>query len=185
MMPQTLLAEDAIGERETSPILARFEEEVLAQKFLQQLAGPFALKRLPPITMSDLHRRGLELTGARRFNEAIKIYEEIVISNQNDDEAYMILGHLYLMAHRYTNAEDAFWNAVQIDSANQQDIVPFYQNMIVQSPDNDTAHALLGYAHLILGDVQGSVESFQDALEINPLNEEALKGLNTIQKRFG
>lgn len=190
-------AEDTPPAEKSSPILARFEEELLAQRFLDELVhkhlgsdqpaltSTAALKRLPPITMSDLHRKGLELTSERRYAEAARIYEEIIIADANDDEAYIILGHLYLLSGRYADAENAFWNAVEIDPSTREDIIPFYENLILQSPDDDTALSQLGYALLIMGDVSRAEASFRDALEINPLNEEARRGLGVIDRSFG
>jgi len=129
----------------------------------------------------QMHEKGLQLVADQRYPEAAKIYEEIAIKSPDDDEAYLIMGHIYLLMGRYEKAETAFQNAVHIDGDNIHEIVPFYENMILQNPEDDMAYSNLGYAYLILGQYLKAKQAFQEALSINPENIDAHKGLKIIE----
>lgn len=165
------------------------QADIFLENFVRQ-HGKFERPKVPekarPIDETmRLHEEALRFVSDRNFPEAAKRYESIVIDNPNDDEAYLLMGHVYLMMGEYSRAEFAYFNAVHIDRENYDEIVPFYQNMIVQSPNDDVAHSFLGYAYLILGDVERSKDAFEEALRINPANEEAAKGLSLMARRFG
>ena len=131
----------------------------------------------------QMHERALDYVAQNKIKEAVRLYEEIAIANPEDDQAYIILGHLYLLSGQYEKSEIAFHNAVSIDSDNIHEITPLYQNMILQNPDDDTAYAHLGYAYLILGEFLKAKDAFNDALSINPNNPLALNGLRLITNR--
>lgn len=130
--------------------------------------------------ITSLHQKALDLVAERRYLEAAKIYEEIVITEPEDDQAYLIMGHVYLLSGAPGKAEEAFSNAVHIDPANIQEITPFYENIILQNPDDDDGYANLGFARLIVGDFLKAREAFLHALEINPENQTALQGINYL-----
>lgn len=130
-----------------------------------------------------LHQRALDFVAERRYVEASKIYEEIVLTEPEDDQAYLIMGHVYLLSGSFAKAEEAFSNAVHIDSQNLQEITPFYENIILQNPDDDSGFANLGYARMIVGDFLKAREAFLQALEINPDNSGALQGINYLDSR--
>jgi cytochrome c-type biogenesis protein CcmH/NrfG len=132
-----------------------------------------------------LHEEALKRVAERNLPEAAKRYEEIVIIDPNNDEAYLLLGHVYVMMGQYDRAGYAYYNAVHIDRQNYDEIIPFYQNMIVNSPNDDEAHRLLGYAYLIIGDAARAKDAYLEAVRINPANIEAQKGLALIRQRFG
>ncbi len=131
----------------------------------------------------QMHERALEVAGKNNFKEALELYEEIVLKNPDDDQAYLIMGHLYLMSGNYEKSESAFQNAVHIDPANIREITPFYENKILQNPDDDNAYADLGYAYLILGDFLKAKSAFKNALSINPYNQAAVNGLKLMAAR--
>ncbi|MBI2094920.1 MAG: tetratricopeptide repeat protein [Candidatus Omnitrophica bacterium] len=136
----------------------------------------------PPVaeTPDRMHERALRLVAEQKLDKAVKIYEDLVLSNPDDDQAYVIMGHCYLLSGRYEKAEQAFQNAVHIDPQNAEEITPFYQNIVFRNPDDDRAHGNLGYAYLIIGDVLKAQEAYRDALAINPKNERALEGMRLI-----
>ncbi len=125
-----------------------------------------------------MHEEALWYVSQKKFSDAIRAYEDIVLAYPEDDEAYMLLGHTCLLSGEYAKAEYAFASAVRIEPRNLSEILPFYQGLILQDPDDDVAHACLGYALLILEDYAGAGQAFQDALDINPENREATQGLN-------
>lgn len=133
---------------------------------------------------ADLHEHALQLVSERRLIEAIKVYEEIILNSPDDDEAYMIMGHSYLLTGDYQKAEMAFANAVHIDPSNIDDITPFYENMTLQNPDDDVAFSNLGFAWLIVGDFDKAKNAFEEALRINPTSLLARQGLDfSLKKR--
>lgn len=132
-----------------------------------------------------LHEEALRLVADRRLKEAAAVYEEIALHDPNDDEAYLLLGHVYLMLGEYDRAEFAYFNSVHIDRSNYDEILPFYQNLVVQSPNDDEAYQFLGYAYVILGNVPLAKEAYEESLRINPANLEAQKGLALLASKFG
>ncbi len=155
-------------------------EEYLADFILRKTVKPPA-----PITAPRLHEKALEYVSNREFDKAAKLYEEIVLIDPNDDQAYLILGHIHLLNAEFDKAEAAFTNAVDIDTQNMNEITPFYENMILRDPDDDKARTYLGYAYLILGEYLSAQAAFKDALELNPANGLARQGLGYIQSRAG
>ncbi|HXV18523.1 MAG TPA: tetratricopeptide repeat protein, partial [Candidatus Omnitrophota bacterium] len=133
--------------------------------------------------VTSLHQTALDLVAERRYVEAAKIYQEIVLTEPDDDQAYLIMGHVYLLSGSPGKAEEAFSNAVHIDPANIQEITPFYENIILQNPDDDDGYANLGFARIIVGDFLKAREAFLQALEINPDNPAALEGLSYLNSR--
>ncbi len=128
-----------------------------------------------------LHEKALECVSNNNLAEAIKLYEEILLVDPNDDQAYLLMGHCFLLSGDYEKSESAFYHATTIDPQNRDEIIPFYQNTVLQYPEDDSAHADLGYAWLILGDYLKAKEAFNDALQINPDSEKAARGLAIIK----
>lgn len=129
--------------------------------------------------LKDAHERALELVSRNRLAEAAQLYEEILLRDPDDDEAYMILGHTSILMGRYERAEQAFANAVHIDPANMSEIVPFYENLILQEPSAEN-YTHLGYAALIAGDIPSARRSFREALNADPGAEDARAGLSLV-----
>ncbi len=128
----------------------------------------------------QMHEKALQSVAAQKFEEAEKIYGEIVFLSPEDDEAYLLLGHTCLAAGHYERAADAFHNAVHIDPENAKEIPRLYENILLENPSDDAAMTQLGYAHLLLGSAEYARRAFQDALAVNPSNIEAKKGLLEI-----
>ena len=124
----------------------------------------------------QMHENALRAVESNRLLDAARLYEEIVLLDPDDDEAYLIMGHSYLLSGNTAKAADAFQNAIHIDPENAREIIPFYENLVLKNVDDDSAHAELGYAWLILGDPEKAQEAFREALAINPYNAMALEG---------
>ena len=133
--------------------------------------------------INQMHERALEYAGKNDFKKALALYEEIVLKNPEDDQAYLIMGHIYLMSGDYQKSENSFQNAVHIYPDNIHEITPFYENKILKNPDDDAAYADLGYAYLILEDFLKAKSAFKNALSINPYNQTAAEGLKGIAAR--
>jgi cytochrome c-type biogenesis protein CcmH/NrfG len=89
------------------------------------------------------------------------------------------------MSGEYEKAETAFRNAAEIDPENADQVVPFYRNIALQNPGDDTAYVNLGFANLIVGDYLKAQDAFKDALGIDPENAEAKKGLKILSQHMG
>jgi len=127
-----------------------------------------------------LHEKALEAVAAQDLARAASFYEEIILADPDDDQAYLILGHVRLLRGELERAAEAFANALHIDSANAAEITPFYKNLILQDPSDAGAHANLGFACLLLGNAPDAERAFRDALEIDPENVNAAKGLELL-----
>lgn len=128
-----------------------------------------------------MHEKALRSVEHGDPDAAARTYEDIILLNPDDDEAYLIMGHVYLMSGNYEKAEFAFHNAVNIDPRNLSEIIPFYQNRVMKDPSDDAAYADLGYAWLIMGDFLKAKDAFRDCLRVNPANDAALKGLRLTE----
>ncbi len=155
-------------------------KDLLVQRAV--LPRPQESKKTKAPETTLLHQKALELVAENDFARAAKTYEQIVVYDPNDDEAYLLMGHSYFLAGEYSKAESAYHNAVSINPENRREIVPFYENFILQNPSDDTAYANLGYAYLMLGEATKAKHAFQDALSIRPDNSSALAGLQKIEK---
>lgn len=124
-----------------------------------------------------LHEKALGLVAEDRFEEAVKVYEEIILVSPDDGEAYLLLGHTCLAAHQYEKAGSAFRSALDIDPANMREIPRLYENILLENPSDDEALTQLGYAQLLLGGAEEARQAFEDALRVNPSNEYARRGM--------
>ena len=173
-----------------APVVALASENQKAQDFLKQLiekktkVAEIHHTNSPSTHGKDYlrHEEALELVSQHRLEEASKLYEEIVLDNPNDDEAYVLLGHTYLLSGKYGKAETAFATATDIQPENTKEILSFYENLTLQDPDNDKNYALLGYVRWMMKDSIGAKEAFGEALRINPENSEAQSGLDELRK---
>lgn len=167
------------------------EEKMIAEKKPAQLTEvEEGTKRSVPaeaVTLEpgspnkELHEKALAYVAEQRLEDAVRIYQEIILQDPEDDQAYMIMGHCYLLQGFYTKAEEAFDNAVHIDEANVNEIVPFYENMTMQNPNDDAAFSNLGYSLVIVGDFIKAQEAFKEALRINPSNTLARRGIAMLE----
>jgi tetratricopeptide (TPR) repeat protein len=128
-----------------------------------------------------LHEEALSYVAKNRYEDAEKIYQEIVLLSPDDDEAYLLLGHTCLAAGHYEKAGEAFRNAIHIDPANAQEIPRLYENILVENPSDDEAMAQLGFSHLFLGNARQARQFFEEALKLNASNQVARRGLMELQ----
>ena len=153
---------------------SQLDQKANADDFLKQV-----VKRGNKI--DQMHEKALSFLAEGDFDKAERSYEEIVLLNPDDDEAYLLLGHTRLAAGRYKKAAEAFGGAIQIDPDNAREIPRMYENILVENPSDDETMAQLGFAYLLLGDRVSAKKSLQSALEINPENTVAQKGLSELR----
>ena len=179
------LNEDAQRLREALPADKRAEEfltHLVHQKTGAKPVDPAAEKRFDDTMKAiyRLHEKALSHVAEHRFEQAERTYEEIVLLSPDDDEAYLLLGHTCLAAAHYEKAAAAFRSAMHIDPSNAREIPRLYENILVENPADDEAMTQLGYAYLLLGHAKKAHLSFNDALALNPHNQEARRGLLEI-----
>ncbi len=163
--------------------VALFEEEAArAPKKVMARAetAPRTRKEAVAGSLNAMHEEALAYVSDKRYDQAAKIYEEIILIDPDDDQAYIIMGHIYLLSGIYDKAEEAFMNAAHIDPENTTEIAPFYENLIMQNPSDDAAYSNLGYAYMILGEFVKARQAFKDALQINPANQPATQGIQFL-----
>ena len=158
-----------------------------AAEFLKDLLGgaPVDVEREKKLnekleSVYALHEKALNLVSQKRYQEACEVYENITFESADDDEAYLLLGHTRLLSGEYDKARDAFLNAMDIDPANRDEIPRFYENILVENPQDDDAYSHLGFVYWMLGRSEDAKNSFGAALQINPGNLEAKTALDRI-----
>ena len=161
-----------------------FLEELMTRKNRAEETRHIPRQRIPADDeeVFKMHEKALKCVSEKRYNEALEIYQDIVIKNPDDDQAYLIMGHTYLLTGQYQKAERAFNYAVNIDPQNINEITPFYENMVLQNPDDDMAYTELGYAYLIVGNLGKAQSAFGEAVHINPENAPAQRGSAFVRK---
>ncbi len=132
---------------------------------------------------NKLHERALEFVAKKEMGKAIKIYEEIVLNDPNDDEAYLIMGHCLVLIGQFEKGEEAFQNAAHINPQNLSQIIPFYENRIRENSDDADAYANLGFICLMFGNTRRAQASFQQSLSLDSGNPTALRGLQVIENQ--
>lgn len=125
----------------------------------------------------QMHEKALDEIARNHYSAAEKIYEEIVLLSPDDDEAYLLMGHTALADGNTNKASSAFANAVHIDPDNAKEITRFYENILVRNPSDVQAMVHLGFANYVVGNVEGAVQAYEDALQADPNNEDAYRAL--------
>lgn len=128
-----------------------------------------------------LHEEALLKVADRRFSEARRLYEEIILLSPDDDEAYLLMGHTALAEGRPEEAARAFANAIHIDPSNAEEMPRLYENILLENPSDSEAMTHLGYIHLFLGDGEEAARCFEDAVRADPMNAAAAAQLEKLQ----
>ena len=128
-----------------------------------------------------LHEEALSYIADKRYDQAEKAYQEIILLSPDDEEAYLLLGHTCLAAGHYEKAGQAFRNAIHINPANEKEIPRLYENILVENPSDDEALTQLGFSQLLLGDAEKARLSFEEAIQLNPSSAAAKQGLAELR----
>lgn len=67
---------------------------------------------------SYLREEGQRLISIGKYDEALKMYQNLVLENANDDESYVQIGHLCMIKGQPNKARDAYETALQINPEN-------------------------------------------------------------------
>ena len=111
-------------------------------------------------------KRGEDFINMNRFDDAIKLYREMVNSNPKYPLVHYNLARVLLKKGLVKEAEDEFDKALELN--------PVYRM------------ALVGYARLKFNktDYLGAVELARRAYSVNPNNEETKKLLNELESSY-
>ncbi|MBI3315862.1 MAG: tetratricopeptide repeat protein [Candidatus Omnitrophica bacterium] len=128
-------------------LMASLPETLRIEEFAKDIAQKKAAAKFPKIasrlalrsapTISQRHETALKLFEQNRYDEAAAAYEGIILQNPNDDEAYVLLGHVLLLSGQYEKAGRAFQMAEDIDPGNRTNILSFYEDFSLQDPEDD------------------------------------------------
>lgn len=132
---------------------------------------------------SRLHERALEFVAKKELKKAINIYQDIVLTNPNDDEAYLLMGHCFVMTGDFVKAEEAFQNAANINPKDLSQVMPFYDNLVSKNPNDADARADQGFVCLMFGNIERAKDCFNKALSLDSGNVVALRGLKLLESR--
>jgi tetratricopeptide (TPR) repeat protein len=69
--------------------------------------------------LQRMHNHADLLIQEGKIREALKVYDEILLYEPDDEAAYVNMGSLYLVLGYYDKAEEAFYNALHINPDNE------------------------------------------------------------------
>jgi len=115
-----------------------------------------------PIDNQKARNRALKALRAGDFEQAEKIYRDLLAKDEKDLDARLGLSHALLKERRL---QDSFDHAARA---------------IASDPLSARAHALLGSVVLASGDFRLSIEEFRTAISLNPDEAMAIAGLAMI-----
>ena len=138
----------------------------------------------PPTPTELLYRSGHALRAARRLEEAISAYEQVVKQQPDFADAWLCLGIALQGAHRLDDAIAAYSRAatfpsrrsqalcnlgvVLCDTGRLEEAISVCHEAIALQPCLALAHNNLGNAMFAQGDVDAAIAAFRHALEIDP-----------------
>ncbi len=67
----------------------------------------------------SLHLGAEDLMEAEHYRQALELYLEIILLEPDDETAYANMGRAYMILGQYERAENAFLNALHINSENE------------------------------------------------------------------
>ena len=116
-----------------------------------------------PLHTKGKHDPGTELFKARRYSEAIDVFQKKLAHKPGNWSLHFNIGCSYLQLKQYNKAAESFKKVTQF------------------KPEYEQAYYLQGVCYRVMGDNVRAKAAFQKVLDLNPKNQEALKQLE-IQK---
>ena len=143
---------------------------------------------------AELHRDG-------RFEEAERMYREVIRANPRNVDALRMLGRIALSMKRNSDAERLFRRTVSIapdfvgawldlgrvlkDTDSHEEAMACYRRVIELQPDNPKGHFMLAGVLAPAGRTYEAIESYRRALDLEPDYVGALLGLGHVLKTVG
>lgn len=160
---------------------------------------PTSIKQDSPT--QNLTQKANELVRAKKFDEAIELFHQVIAAKPNEVEPHVMLGMALISAGRALEALEEMKRATQIDSnsasaflglgnANialrrlNEAIEAFSQSARI-NPDYLPAYLNLGIAYGETKRFEESVEANKQALRISPNHPSALNGIGIGYYRLG
>lgn len=138
-----------------------------------------------------------ELYNEKDPQNALEFYDNALRINPKSDEALYAKGRIYQSQYQFKDAYAAFSQAVlenpghkfasfgkayiDIKFENYDKAIKTLDNIINMAPDYSNALTLRGYAFEQSNDPKNAIENYQKALNINPKDSIAQKGLQLLQ----
>ncbi len=175
---------------------------LLAIFALTGLAQPETSKENSQETRAQsLIQRGNELVRAKKFGEAIELFQQAVAAKPNEVEPRILLGMAMIGAGRSLDALEEMKRATQLNSNSAHaflglgnanislrryaEAIEAFSQSARLNPDFINAHLNLGIAYGETKHIEESVESFKHALRIDPNHPSALNGIAIGYYRLG
>jgi len=117
--------------------------------------------------MIDRFNEGINLAESGEFEEAKKIFEEILLDEPRNADVLYNLGMCFTEINQPSEAVKALKKSIEYD--------PMHAN----------AHVALGYAYLKLADVESAKNHLLQALSLDPDNPYALRNLGGLYGKIG
>jgi hypothetical protein len=131
------------------------------------------------------------------FDEAIRIYQEILPTQQGSWDVNFNLGYAYYLTGKLPDAARYLGRAVEIDASRPDGF--FYlgltklklgdvsaaaadvQRAVMIRPDADNYHFALGVIFRVQGNLTGALSEFQQEMEVNPANASARQQAGEVE----
>jgi len=114
-----------------------------------------------------LEKASLDFKEVEYGNKALSIANEIIASDPNNVEAYLVAGYSYEVLQDYQKTIESYNKAIEID------------------PKNEISYVKRGHAYDLMGDLVSAETDYLKALEINNQNDVALMNMARIALRKG
>jgi hypothetical protein len=129
--------------------------------------GPERSVASPKLLVGSWADKGKAYIVQKRYLDAIEALKKAVWENDDDWQAYELLGMAYGSIKRYEEAIDAYKQAIRI------------------KPDDYSPHMLLGLACNLTYRYEEAVNAFRQALRIKPNSREARESLRKAYESLG
>jgi tetratricopeptide (TPR) repeat protein len=131
------------------------------------------------------------------FDEAIRIYQEILPTQQDSWDVNYNLGYAYYLTGKLPEADRYLSRAVQIDASRPDGFfflgltklklgdvnaaAANVQRAVIIRPDADNYHFALGVIFKLQGNLTGALSEFHQEMELNPENASARQQAEEIE----
>ncbi|MDP0499324.1 MAG: tetratricopeptide repeat protein [Verrucomicrobiota bacterium JB022] len=128
-----------------------------------------------------------------KLKESEQAVRQLLEINPNLPAAYGLLASIKLRLHKYADAEQAAATGLQLDAEDtmcrnmyaqalriqgrKHDAERFISDTLRRTPGDSGAHVEMGWAKLHQGDHRAAMESFREALRLDPQDDRARQGM--------
>ncbi len=143
-----------------------------------------SVKRVSKVDTKTKLKLGNSLAKQKRFEEAVKEFEEILQQDPTSAPAYSALGNIAYRQNLYSEALEYLHKAIQLDplklapqlragrvylkQKNLEGALEQFLNVIRIDPKSTLAHAGAGQVYLLQKKYEDAIKHFRIALQLNP-----------------